>query len=141
MAEATARTESGTAAPAGGRPRILIVEDEVLVRMVAVDELLDRGCQVEEAGSAAEALAVLDGGGTPLAAVVVDVGLPDGRGDSLAAEIRQRFPKLPVLVASGYDPRDLALPKDDPLIATIAKPYSPEGLVAALEALRGPLRG
>ena len=62
-----------------------------------------RQYRAETAGSAAEAkskLALLNGA---VDAVVVDVGLPDLRGDVMVSELRAIYPYLPVVIASGYD--------------------------------------
>src|SRR5271154_973166 len=83
--------------------RILVVEDEPLIRMFVVDTLEDAGFLVEEAGSATEALAKVGSESPVFAAVIVDVGLPDRPGDSLAAELRTKWAELPIIIASGHD--------------------------------------
>ena len=68
--------------------RILLVEDELLIQMLAVEYLEDAGFKVDTAGSATEAmnkLALIPG---RVDAVILDVGLPDRSGDILAKEIR-----------------------------------------------------
>jgi DNA-binding response OmpR family regulator len=116
-------------------PRILIVEDEMLVRMFAVDALEDVGFQVLQAGDAAEAIAALTGV-APVQAVIVDMGLPDRSGDQLAAEMRAQRQDLPILIASGRSEREL---KDrfasDPRVGVLVKPYTASMLVGALNAL------
>ena len=64
-------------------PRVLIVEDEMLVRMFAVDALEDVGFQVLQAGDAGEAIKALNGD-NHLQAVIVDMGLPDRSGGNPA---------------------------------------------------------
>lgn len=116
-------------------PRILIVEDEMLVRMFAVDALEDAGFHVLQAGDAAEAIAAL-AGSDPVQAVIVDMGLPDRTGDQLAAEMRAQRHDLPILIASGRSEREL---KDrfasDPRVGVLVKPYTASMLVGALESL------
>ena len=92
-----------------GPPRILLVEDEVLVRMVASDQLEDLGYRVETAGSATEAMNKVKLMEGDIALAIVDIGLPDIKGDVLVGELRARHPDLPIIVASGYD--DPALPQ------------------------------
>jgi DNA-binding response OmpR family regulator len=115
--------------------RVLIVEDEMLVRMFAVDALEDVGFQVLQAGDAAEAVKAL-GEGSPVQAVIVDMGLPDRTGDQLAAEMRAQRPELPILIASGRSEREL---KDrfasDPRVGVLVKPYTASMLVGALNSL------
>jgi DNA-binding response OmpR family regulator len=123
--------DGNTATPAC----VLIVEDEVLVRMFAVDVLEDSGFKVAQAASGKEALAALDAG-QPISAAIIDLGLPDRPGDEVAAEIRARDSKLPILIASGRSEREL---KDrfagDVAIAVLAKPYTESMLLAALKQL------
>jgi DNA-binding response OmpR family regulator len=104
--------------------RVLVVEDEVLIRMLAVDMLLEFGYQSDEAGNAAEALEHLQRPGADYVLVFLDIGLPDRSGDELIKEIRASRSDLPLLVASGDDP--LALKSRLAGFAPIAfmcKPY------------------
>jgi response regulator RpfG family c-di-GMP phosphodiesterase len=74
-----------------GPSRILLVEDEPLIQMLATDFLEDVGLKVDTAGTAREALnklALVSGG---FAAVIVDIGLPDRKGDDL---VRERWGKV-----------------------------------------------
>lgn len=118
--------------------RVLIVEDEMLVRMFAVDALEDSGFQVLQAGDAAEATAALVGA-PDVAAVIVDMGLPDRPGDHLAGEMRAKLQNLPILIASGRSEREL---KDrfaaDKRIGVLVKPYTAAMLIGALAALGVP---
>lgn len=121
---------------AGGTnaPRILVVEDEALVRMVAVEALEECGFRVAEAGTAAEALKRMQEGG--IAAVVVDLGLPDKAGDLLAGELRALEAGLPIIVATGYAPDKLRSKfAGDARVSFLTKPYDPTDLQAALRDL------
>jgi CheY-like chemotaxis protein len=80
---------------------ILVVEDEILVRMVIADYLRDCGYHVIEAGTATEALVVLQSSQT-VDIVFSDVQMPgemDGFG--LSRWVRQNRPGLRVLLTSG----------------------------------------
>lgn len=116
--------------------RVLIVEDEALVRMFAVDALEDAGFAIAEAASANDALQVLQASPGGICAVVVDLGLPDRPGDQLAAEIRRHSPQLPILIASGRSEREL---KErfaiDGRVAIMVKPYTGPMLLQALQTL------
>jgi CheY-like chemotaxis protein len=116
-------------------PRVLIVEDEMLVRIFAVDALEDVGFQVLQAGDAAEAIDAINGAGH-VQAVIIDMGLPDRSGDQLAAEMRAQRKDLPILIASGRSEREL---KDrftaDPHVGVLAKPYTADMLIGALNSL------
>jgi CheY-like chemotaxis protein len=83
--------------------RILIVEDEELIQMVIGGHVEEMGFEVEVAGSAAEAknkMLLLKGA---VDAAIIDMGLPDARGDSLVSELRAIYPALPIVISSGYD--------------------------------------
>jgi CheY-like chemotaxis protein len=114
---------------------VLIVEDEMLVRMFAVDALEDVGFQVLQAGDAAEAIKALTSA-EHVHGVIVDMGLPDRSGDQLAAEMRAQRQDLPILIASGRSEREL---KDrfasDPRVGVLVKPYTASMLIGALDSL------
>lgn len=115
---------------------ILIVEDEVLVRMFAVDALEDEGFKVVECATAAEALAKLQSQDAPPAAAIIDLGLPDRPGDQLAVDMRAINAALPILIASGRSEREL---KERFVIGgpvgIIVKPYTAPILLDALEKI------
>jgi CheY-like chemotaxis protein len=116
--------------------RVLVVEDEVLIRMLAVDMLLDLGREADEAGTAAEALALLRAPGADYALVLLDLGLPDKRGDDLVREIRQTHASLPLVVASGEDQSEVtARLKDYAPIGFLGKPFDLDGLEQAINKL------
>lgn len=132
----SAESPTMSVAPAAP-PRILIVEDEVLVRMMAVDALEIHGFAVEEAGTADAALRRFETADTTaIDAVIVDIGLPDRKGDLLAADLRARFPALPIVIASGYDESGFRQQfGNDPGMGFLAKPYDSAQLKNALRAL------
>ena len=113
--------------------RVLVVEDELLVRMFAIDALEDEGFSVVQAGTAAEALSVpLD----QLCAVIVDLGLPDRSGDEVAEQLRKTRADLPIVIASGRSEAELKSRfANDPVFAILVKPYTASMLIAALESL------
>jgi len=119
---------------AGGR--ILLVEDEILIQMLAVEFLEEAGFAVATAGSATEAmnkLELIPGG---VDAVVVDIGLPDRRGDDLVREMRALHPNLPVVIASGRGIDDLrTIFKGEKQIVFISKPYMEAEIMAAFKEL------
>ncbi len=81
--------------------KILLVDDEDLVRAGTAEMLLDMGHEVVEARSAAEALELLRGGLRP-GLVITDFLMPGMTGAELAEEIRARAEAPPVLLATGY---------------------------------------
>lgn len=117
-------------------PVILLVEDEVLIRMAAADLLFDAGYRVVEAGTVREALAVIDVQ-DDVAVVFTDVRTPgDMDGFDLARVIAARAPALGVIVTSGHAlPCDTTLPDGT---VFLAKPYHGADLRHAVGGLLKP---
>ncbi len=118
-----------------GSATILLVEDEILVRMFAVDALEDAGFRVLQAGTAAEAMQALRAA-TGVRAAIIDMGLPDRPGDQLAAEVQALHGALPIVIASGRSGRELREKfAGNPRIAVLVKPYTGPLLLEALAEL------
>jgi DNA-binding response OmpR family regulator len=104
--------------------------------MLAIEYLEDAGFQVDAAGTATDAmnkLARVPGG---FDAVIIDIGLPDRRGDVLLQELRALYPTLPIVLATGHNPLELRNRfKDQSKLSIVAKPYTAEALIAALSRL------
>jgi CheY-like chemotaxis protein len=103
--------------------------------MLGVEILTEAGFHVIEASHAAEALAHLEAAPAPQIAVLfTDVnmpGSPDGVG--LAQLVRQRWPDIKILVASG---QVLHRPEDLPDAGRfMSKPYKPDELISHVRAL------
>jgi DNA-binding response OmpR family regulator len=114
--------------------RILVVEDDPLVREFVVDALRDEGWDVVEAGDGQEALSRF---GQQLADVLVtDIRLP-GRIDGwqIAESCREQDPKLPVIYVTGFSPVE-ARPVADSL--TLHKPYHADRIVEAVRTMARP---
>jgi PAS domain S-box-containing protein len=124
-------------APAAGRDpkglKVLLCEDEPLIRMSTAATLEDQGMTVIEAADAAEALAAIEKG--PVDFLVADLGLPDMNGRELAERIRERLPAIPVLFATGRTSEDCS--EGLAHAAMIAKPYDDAALGAAVRSLLG----
>jgi PAS domain S-box-containing protein len=132
--------EEAPASPGrGGSETILLVEDDPLVRGMAVKALRRQGYSVVPCASGVEALAALVDRADGIALVVTDVVMPDMNGRELAERLAVSHPGLKVLFASGYAEEAVA---GDWIqrarIQFIAKPYTPEGLAAKVrEVLDG----
>ena len=114
---------------------ILVVEDELMVRLPIAEYLRDCGYHVLEAGSAAEAIAAVDAAGS-VSAVFSDVRMPGKmNGLELARWFRTNHPRVPVLLTSGYIP-NLSVQIDE-LVGSklIEKPYSQAQVAGRIEAL------
>jgi two-component system, response regulator PdtaR len=128
----------GVSAPGEGsilrkRPVVLIVEDEFLVRMVAVGLVEDAGFEAVEAANADEAIAILEAR-DDIRIVFTDVNMPGSMdGLKLAAAVRDRWPPIEFIVTSGrqFVGAD-ALPERS---FFLMKPYSPFQVAQALAAL------
>jgi len=117
--------------------RILLVEDEALVRILATEYLEDAGYRVEPAVSVMDAMGKVRLLHGEIDAAVVDVGLPDRKGDVLVVELRALYPALPVVIASGYEEAQLRDRfKGDGKTAFLNKPYTQEQLLTCLAAVR-----
>lgn len=114
-----------------GPKRILLVDDDLLIAMSSADMLSDLGHEVVEAHSGKEALAHLgDGAGFDL--MITDYSMPGMTGAELAIAARERFPDLPILMASGYADLPSGVELD---VARLAKPYSQEQLANEISKL------
>jgi PAS domain S-box-containing protein len=121
--------------------RILLVEDEPLIQMLATDYLETAGFKVDVAGSATEAmnsLRLVPGG---FDAVIADMGLPDRNGDHLVREIRATNVALPIIIATGENTADLRYTfADEKNLAFVRKPYTAGDLLDALRDLGMPVQ-
>jgi len=110
---------------------VLLVDDEILIRMSTSDMLADLGYAVLEAGSAEEALRLADGG-QHFDVLVTDHLMPGMSGIDLACELRSRRPGLPILVVSGYAEIEGVVPE----LPRLVKPYRQADLAAKLLELQ-----
>jgi DNA-binding response OmpR family regulator len=111
---------------------LLVVEDDPLVREVAVEVLEDAGYRTLGADGRTHALALVRERHPRLDLLVSDVQLPGGNGFRLLEELRHTYPRLPALFVSGYPDTVLAqragmLPTSSVLLH---KPYSNRELLA-----------
>jgi CheY-like chemotaxis protein len=110
---------------------ILVVDDEPLIRQSIQMLLEDDGYIVDEAGSGDEALALFEPGKFDM--IFTDYFMPDMKGDQLAAAIKRRSPKQPVVMLTAF-PEKLQS-SDCPLggiDSFICKPFEVETLRAAI---------
>ncbi|MFV3402629.1 response regulator [Pseudomonas sp. NY15463] len=112
---------------------LLVVEDDDIVRMLIVEVLDELGYTILEAEDATAALRILRDLNQPLDLLMTDVGLPDIRGDALAAKARELRPTLPVLFASGYAD-SVEVPEG---MHVIGKPFSIELLREKMLSILG----
>ena len=115
------------ASPAVGHEKILLVEDDADVRMVARDVLEASGYQIWEASNGLEALNVWKTNAAQIDLLLTDVIMPGGlNGRELSDRLRRERPGLKVILMTGYSP-DLMV-KIQPQSHILTKPFSMEGL-------------
>ena len=114
------------------RERVLVVEDQELVRMILAEVLNDEGFHAVEASTGDEAAALIDGP-AEFHAVVTDIHMPGERdGIAVGRHARRRHPAIPVIYCTG---RPDALNGVGPLghrDVLVRKPYVPSQVVAIL---------
>jgi CheY-like chemotaxis protein len=86
----------------GPRPKILLVEDEPLVRALLSEVLSRQGYQVVACGTPGEALEASRDHGSELALLLTDVVMPQMNGREMALLIQEALPALRVIFMSGY---------------------------------------
>ncbi|WP_107327979.1 PAS domain S-box protein [Agrobacterium pusense] len=112
--------------------RVLVVEDDALIRLDMVDMLLSAGYEIEEAGSGEDALDLITR--QRFDVLVTDLGLPGMSGAELANAARLINPELGIVVASGQS----GLPDNIPEGARLlSKPFDPEQLKAIVAEVAG----
>lgn len=112
---------------------ILVVEDEVIIRMGAVQMLEEAGFTVVEAHNARDAVGILENR-NDVRAIFTDINMPGTMdGLRLARMVRDRWPPIYLIVTSGLiSPTDDDLPPGGKFIR---KPYDPGHVIATLREL------
>jgi len=112
--------------------KIMIVEDETLIRFALADALIDEGHVVVECGNVLEAVAALGRHGD-IDAVVTDIDMPGSLdGLDLVRVVRSSRPLMPIWVTSG---RNADLSEFGSSVVFAAKPYDMDALARRMNAL------
>jgi two-component system cell cycle response regulator CpdR len=111
--------------------RVMVVDDEALIRLTVIDALEKAGFEVVEAGSADEALTIIND--LTIHFLFTDIQMPGvNSGVDLAREVARRFPEAGIIVASGrVKPDDISLP---PSAEFHSKPYDLDKIVESFRA-------
>jgi CheY-like chemotaxis protein len=114
-------------------PVVLIVEDELLVRMDAADMIAAAGFEVVEAASADEAIEILEAR-RDITVVFTDIQMPGSMdGLKLARAVSGRWPPIKIVATSGHSHvREADLPEGGRFLR---KPYSPMQITGLLREL------
>jgi PAS domain S-box-containing protein len=117
---------------------VMVVDDEVDIRLVMAEVLQMHGYAVVQAADAHEALRLVQRGPAP-DVLVTDIGLPGGmNGRQLADIMREQLPELPVLMVTGY--AESTVMKNDALPAQmelLTKPFKMAALLSKVASLCG----
>jgi PAS domain S-box-containing protein len=133
-----------TLAPLSGARRpdsILVVEDDETVRAMVVELLHDMGFQVMEAATGSAALPLLSGA-VQFDLLVSDVGLPGPNGRQVADYAREKFPRIKVILMTGYAEQAAMTPHFlGADMELLVKPFDALALVAKVNEVMGQGRG
>ncbi len=112
-----------------GARRVLVVEDEFLIRLDIAESLRAEGFEVFEASSADEAIRLL-ASGVNVGVVFTDVRMPGSAdGLDLARYVKTNHPETLIIVTSSYPPDQL----DREFGKLIEKPYHPAHVIREIE--------
>jgi PAS domain S-box-containing protein len=133
VAEAVTPAAPETPAGRGGGERILVVEDESVVRSLVCRALEEAGYQVLQAPNGAAALDYVLANPGQIDLVLSDVVMPRLNGLELMARLRDQVPRLPVLLMSGYSTDEVNRRGGvDAGVPILSKPITPATLTAAV---------
>jgi DNA-binding NtrC family response regulator len=112
---------------------VLVVEDEPLVRMAAVDLVEEAGLEAIEAKDADQAIRILEAR-TDIRIVFTDIDMPGSMdGIKLAAAVRGRWPPIEIILTSGhYNIRDDQIPDRG---VFFRKPYDTQKVIVTLQRM------
>ena len=111
---------------------ILVVEDEIFVRLAIAEVLRNASFRVIEAGNADEALAVLNSGYS-IDALMTDIRMPGSiDGIALAAKVRSAWPHMKIIFVTSHSP---AWPDPALFDLFIGKPYDPARFIQRVRQL------
>ena len=133
-AEASAELRSGLF-----RGQVLVVDDEPAILETAEAMLKDLGLDVVTARNGLEAMAFMGQHGSGIDLVLLDLTMPHMDGRQTLRALRRLCPTLPVILSSGYDPRQTpAGLRDLEAPAFLQKPYTLQELRRVLTVALGP---
>jgi CheY-like chemotaxis protein len=139
VVEEPTRVRPGNSPPDGGREKILLVEDEPLVRLGVAHILREFGYAVTAVKDATAALKELDAGGQRFHLLLTDVVLPGMSGPELTKVAHEKNPGIRVLLMSAFPAEELvAQGRIVPGTPTLEKPFSDDQLFQKIrDALTG----
>lgn len=124
-----APSRSASAASGSGQETVLVVEDYDALRRTTARMLSEAGYRVIQAGTAAEALSVLERRNERVDVMLVDLLLPDIQGFELVRRVRDRVPDMVAVFMTGHPD---AVPPEADAYTIVQKPFSPELLTLSI---------
>jgi CheY-like chemotaxis protein len=119
------------------RETVLVVDDEDMIRRLAVMALQSRGYRVLEAADGQQAVDVYAREGDRIDLIVLDLTMPILSGHEAFRHLLRLNPRVRVLFASGYSAEQLSDLEKELMAGFLSKPYRPHELIEAVEeALR-----
>ncbi len=120
---------------AGERPILIVDDDQTLREELSSQLQVDGEFVAMEAGTVADAVSTLAAAEQRFDALILDVGLPDGDGRDLCAELRRQGLRMPIIMLTGSDDEaDVVRGLDSGANDYIAKPFRLGELLARLRA-------
>jgi DNA-binding response OmpR family regulator len=115
---------------------ILLVEDEPLIREIIAESLEEAGYEVIQASTGDEAISLINDESVTITALVTDFHMP-GKADGadVAFCIRERWPEMPVVIASGRPDVMKVSWQEERGYRLLRKPYGPRQLLGLLKEL------
>ena len=117
-------------------PTVLVVEDEPLVRAIAVEVLSDAGYAVREACDGRQALDMLESDG-PADLLITDIQMPRMNGYQLAEAAMSRWPRQKILLVTGYTRENEPELVRKAQLRTLQKPFDVDRLPGIVAELLG----
>jgi two-component system response regulator HydG len=119
--------------------RVLVVDDELLIRWALREALEARGYLVTEAADAASARRAIADHGTSLHAVILDYRLPDSNDLGLLAAIRSGAPATPVIMMTAHGSAEMMQGALDlGAYRVVNKPFEVEQMIDLVGTALGP---
>lgn len=138
--DAMGLTTAFDAAPPSASPRILILEDDPLVRSLIVRNLTSQNYEIAESAEGSETVRLYQESlqaGHPYDLVILDLSIPNGMGGVRTMErLRQLDPEVLAIVSSGYsDDPVMAKPAAYGFAAVLPKPYEPADMLRLVKTV------
>jgi DNA-binding NtrC family response regulator len=114
--------------------RVLVVDDEALIRWSISETLSDCGHQVVECGDAQSARSAVRDASRPFDVIVLDLRLPDSEDLSLLTTLRKAAPRTPVILMTAYgSPEIVSAALDLGAFRVLSKPFEVQDIARLVD--------